>query len=105
MKAAESFRLFMFSVHKSLSRRARDNQRRYCSARATSTVSVNDDKTRLREFKTKLWSGPDLTHFIKHSSSNKTKVSEVCEYEEPYLPENSTGTNPRKGEREHAKGR
>ncbi|KAK3512680.1 hypothetical protein QTP70_022639 [Hemibagrus guttatus] len=94
MEAVGSLRLFMFSVHKSLSRRARVYQRRYCSACATPTVT--DEGTRLREFKTKLWSGPGLSDFIKHSPSNKKKVPDVYEYEEPYLPENSTEANLRK---------
>ncbi|KAG7318882.1 hypothetical protein KOW79_017356 [Hemibagrus wyckioides] len=96
MEAAGSLRLFMFSVYKNLSRRARAYQRRYCSARATPAATVTDEETRLREFKTRLWSGPGLSDFIKHSSSNKKKVPEVHEYEEPYLPENSTEANLRK---------
>ncbi|KAB5537188.1 hypothetical protein PHYPO_G00115990 [Pangasianodon hypophthalmus] len=97
MKAAGSLRLFMFSVHKSLYRRARDFHRRYCSARAppagTGTVT---EETRLREFNSKLRSGPSFTDFIKHSPSNKTKVAEVYDYEEPYLPENRAEANQRK---------
>lgn len=91
MKAAGSLRLFMFSVYKSLSRRARDYHRRYCSTGATPTVT--QDESRLREFKTRLRSGPGFTNFIKHSSANKNKVHE---YEEPYLPENSAEANQRK---------
>ncbi|XP_053529963.1 CDK5 regulatory subunit-associated protein 1 isoform X3 [Ictalurus punctatus] len=91
MKAAGSLRLFMFSVYKSLSRRARDYHRRYCSTGATPTVT--QDESRLGEFKTRLRSGPGFTNFIKHSSANKNKVHE---YEEPYLPENSAEANQRK---------
>lgn len=98
MEAAGSLRLFMFSVYKSLSRRPRAYHRRYCSAPATPTATVTGEETRLREFKTKLWSGPGFSDFVKHSSSNKKKVPEVHEYEEPYLPENSTEANLRKGE-------
>lgn len=91
MKAAGSLRLFMFSVYKSLSRRARDYHRRDCSTGATPTVT--QDESRLGEFKTRLRSGPGFTNFIKHSSANKNKVHE---YEEPYLPENSAEANQRK---------
>lgn len=97
MRAARRFRLFMFSARESLSLRARDSQRRCLSARETPTVTGTEEETRLSGFKTKLWSGPGLTHFIKHSSSNKKKVPEVYEYEEPYLPESSAEA--RKGER------
>ncbi|MCJ8744592.1 hypothetical protein PDJAM_G00120420 [Pangasius djambal] len=95
MKASGSLRLFMFSVHKSLYRRARDYHRRYWSARAPPAGTVTEE-TRLREFNSKLRSGPSLTDFIKHSPSNKTKVAEVYEYEEPYLPENRAEANQRK---------
>ncbi|XP_060714001.1 CDK5 regulatory subunit-associated protein 1 [Tachysurus vachellii] len=95
MEAAGSLRLFIFSVYKSLSRRARGYQRRYCSARATPTVTVTEE-TKLRGFKTKPSSGPSLTDFIKHSSSNKNKLPQVYEYEASYLPENPTEVNLRK---------
>lgn len=101
MKAAGGLRLFMLSVHKSLCRRARDHHRRYCSARATptGTGTATEEESRLRNLKTKLRSGPGLTDFIKDSSSNKKKVPEVYEYEEPYLPGNFAEANLRKGER------
>lgn len=99
MKPAGSLRLFIFSVHKQLSRRAREDHRRYFSARATPTVTVTEEESRLREFKTKLSSGPSLTDFIKPPSSNKKTFHEIYEYEEPYLPENSAEANLRKGER------
>lgn len=98
MEAAGSLRLFIFSVYKSLSRRARGYQRRYCSARETPTVNVTKE-TKLRGFKTKPSSGPSLTDFIKLSSSNKNKLPDVYEYEASYLPENPTEVNLRKGER------
>lgn len=88
MRSTRNFRLFMLSVDQSLSRRARDCQRRYCSARAIRTGT--EERTRLK-------SGPGLTHFIKHSSSNKKLIPEDYEYEEPYLPENPA--EERKGER------
>ncbi|GAA6090611.1 mitochondrial tRNA methylthiotransferase CDK5RAP1-like [Tachysurus ichikawai] len=95
MEAAGSLRLFIFSVYKSLSRRARGYQRRYCSARETPTVNVTKE-TKLRGFKTKPSSGPSLTDFIKLSSSNKNKLPDVYEYEASYLPENPTEVNLRK---------
>lgn len=92
MNSAWSLRLLIFSVRKGLYRRVRDCNRGYCSAHASPTVTAT-------EFKSKLSSGPGLTHFIKHSASHKSKVPEVCEHEEPYLPVHSADEYPRKGER------
>lgn len=92
MRSTCSLRLLLFSIDKCLSRRTRDFQRRYCSARATrtGTVTVTEERPRLR-------SGPGLAHFIQHTSSNQKKIPEVYDHEEPYLPENFAEA--RKGER------
>ncbi|XP_060766522.1 CDK5 regulatory subunit-associated protein 1 isoform X1 [Neoarius graeffei] len=91
MKTAVNLRVFPFSVHTRLSRLAREDHRRYFSA-----VPVTEQQSRLRGFRTKLASGPSLTDFIKPPPLNKTKLREVSEYEEPYLPENSSEANLRK---------